>query len=75
MTLAAVRRNVRCQACQIWDYIESQLNLRKDVSPGGIFPKLPKDPNRLKLVERLFNEKGITVIWEDETIAGRKTRS
>jgi len=75
MTLATVRRNVRRQACQIWDYIESQLELGKDVSPGVIFPKLPKDLHRMKLVEQLFNEEGIAVIWEDETIAKRKARS
>ena len=67
MTLATVRKNVRRQARQIWDYIESQLELGKDVSPGVIFPKLLKDPHRMKLVEQLFNEEGIAVVWEDET--------
>jgi len=75
MTLTAVRRNVRRQAHQIWDYIESQLELGKDVSPGVIFPKLPKDLDRMTLVEQAFNEEGITVVWEDETIAKRKARS
>jgi hypothetical protein len=75
MTLAAVRRNVRRQACQIWDYIESQLHLEKDVSPGIIFPKLPKDLHHMKLVKQLFNEEGITVVWEDETCTKRKARS
>jgi len=72
MTLVAVRRNVRRQARQIWDYIESQLGLGKDVSPGVIFPKLPKDTSRMQLVERLFNEEGIAVVWEDETATKRK---
>jgi hypothetical protein len=75
MTLAAVRRNVSRQARQIWDYIESQLELGKGVSPGVIFPKLPKDPHRMKLVEQLFNEEGIAVVWEDETATKRKARS
>lgn len=75
MTLTAVRRNVRRQARQIWDYIESQLELGKDVSPGVIFPKLPKDARRMKLVEQLFNEEGIAVVWEDETATKRKARS
>ena len=75
MTLTAVRRNVRRQAHQIWDYIESQLELGKDVSPGVIFPKLPKDTDRMKLIEQLFNEEGITVVWENETITKRKARS
>jgi hypothetical protein len=74
MTLVAVRRNVRRQARQIWDYIRSQLDLEKDVSPGVIFPKLPKDTRRMKLVEQLFNEEGIAVVWEDETATKRKTR-
>ena len=74
MTLAAVRRNVKRQARQIWDYIESQLDLRKDVSPGVIFPKLPKSTLRMKLIERLFNEKGIAVVWEDATAFKRKAR-
>ena len=75
MTLTTVRRNVRRQARQIWDYIESQLDLEKDVSPGVIFPKLPKDTRRKKLVEQLFNERGIAVVWEDETTTKRKARS
>ncbi len=75
MTLTAVRRNARRQARQIRDYIESQLELGKDVSPGVIFPKRPKDPDRMKLIEHLFNEEGISVVWEDETIAERKARS
>ena len=75
MTLATVRKNVRRQARQIWDYIESQLELGKDVSPGVIFTKLPKDPHRMKLVERLFNEEGIAVVWEDEVATKRKARS
>jgi hypothetical protein len=75
MTLATVPKNVRRQARQIWDYIESQLKLGQDVSPGVIFQKLPKDPNRMKLVEQLFNEEGIAIVWEDETAAKRKARS
>lgn len=75
MNQTVIRQNVRHQTRQIWDYIESQLNLGKDVSPGVIFPKLPKDPNSMKLVEQLFNEEGITVVWEDETCTKRKARS
>jgi hypothetical protein len=75
MTLTAVRQNVRRQAHQIWDYIESQLEQSKDVSPGVIFPKLPKDIDRMKLVEQLFSEEGITVVWENETTIERKARS
>ena len=75
MDSAAVRRNVKRQARQIWDYIKSQLELGKEVSPGIIFSRRPKDPNRMKLIEQLFDEEGIPVVWEDETIAERKARS
>ena len=74
MTDSAVRRNVRRQIKQIWDYIESQLKMKRDVSPGIIFPKRPKDKNRLKLIEDMFEEEGIPVIWHDETIEKRKMR-
>ena len=75
MGSAAVRRNVKRQVRQIWDYIKSQLELGKEVSPGIIIPRRPKDPNRMKLIEQLFDEEGIPVVWEDETITERKARS
>ena len=74
MTVQALRRNVRRQIRQIWDYIESQLAEKKDVSPGVIFPHRPKDPGRMKLIEDLFDEEGIPVIWDDETVKERKAR-
>jgi len=74
MTDSAVRRNVRRQIKQIWDYIESQLNVKKDVSPGIIFPKRPKDKERMRLIEELLEEEGIPVVWQDETIKERKAR-
>ena len=75
MTLIAIRRNVKRKARQIWDYIEAQLELGKEVSPGIIFPKQPKNSDRLNLIEQLFDAEGIPVVWEDETIAERKARS
>ena len=75
MTDSAVRRNVKRQIKQIWDYIESQLSEKKEVSPGIIFPKRPKDKERMKLIEDMFEGKGIPVIWQDETKEERKTRS
>ena len=74
MTPKTVRRNVGRHSNQIYDYIDSQLDEGKTVSPGIIFPKLPKDPARLKLVEELFDERGIPVVWEDETIEESKKR-
>lgn len=75
MTTTAVHRNVKRQARQIWDYIESQLELRKEVSPGVIFPKRPKDPDRANLIEQLFDEEAIPVVWDDESIPERRARS
>lgn len=66
MTLPGVRRNVRRQVRQIWDYIEANLDLGKDVSPGVIFPKRPKSLRRLKLIEEMFLEEGIVAVWQDE---------
>ncbi|MFC1712172.1 hypothetical protein ACFL6S_00820 [Candidatus Poribacteria bacterium] len=75
MTPSAVRRNVRRQIRQIWSYITPQLESRKDVSPGIIFEKRPKDPDRMKLIEELFLEDGIPVVWDDESIEELKARS
>ena len=74
MTLKAVRRNVRRQARQIWHYVESQLSLGQDISPGVVFPKRPQDSQRMNLIEKLFEEEGISVVWEDESIRERKAR-
>lgn len=59
----AARRNVRRQIRQVWDFIESQLEQGNDVAPGIVFPKRPTDPDRMKLVEEMFEEDGIPVIW------------
>ena len=75
MTAKAVRRNVLRQARQIWDYIESQLADGREVSPGVIFPCRPKARCRLELIELLFDEQGIAVVWEDETAAMRRARA
>lgn len=75
MTDEDVRRNVNRQASQIWDYIESQLDLGKEPSPGVIFPERPRDSDRMNLIEQLFEERGISVVWEDESNAEKKARS
>ncbi len=74
MTEKAVSRNVRRQVKQIWDYIDSQLAKEKEVSPGIIFPHRPKDKTRMKQIENMFEQEGIPVIWQNETIEERKTR-
>lgn len=75
MTPRAVRRNVRRQAKQIWDYIEPQGRKGKSVSLGIIFPKRPVSPERLRLVEDLFWEQDIPVVWEDEMKEERRARA
>jgi hypothetical protein len=73
MTPRAVRRNVKRQARQVWKYIELQPTL-DGICPGIVFPKRPSDPKRLELIEHLFQEQGIPVVWEDESTAERKAR-
>ena len=60
-----VRPNAKRYARQIWTYIESQLELGQHVSPGIIFPKRPNTPGRLDEIERVFDEEGIPVVWQD----------
>lgn len=74
MSEQAVRRNVSRQARQVWSYIESQLSLGKDVSPGMIFAHRPRTEGRLILVEELFEVQEIPVVWDDETIEERQSR-
>ncbi len=74
MTPLALRRNVKRQIKQVWKYIDSQLNLKNDVTPGIIFPKRPQDIETLKFIETLFEEEGISVVWDDESIQERKAR-
>lgn len=74
MKPVAVRRNVKRQIRQIWSYINSQLYLGKGVSPGVKFPKRPQDPERLQIIESLFEEEGIPVVWKDESLEERRLR-
>ncbi len=73
MTPSAVKRNVRRQARQVWKYIE--LHSSEDgICPGIIFPKRPHDPRRMELIESLFEEETIAVVWQDETIEECRAR-
>ncbi len=74
MTEKAVNKNVRRQIRQVWDYIESELEKGKEVSPGIIFPHRPKNKARMFFIEKLFDEAGIPVVWEDESIEERRKR-
>jgi hypothetical protein len=78
-----IRRNARRQIRQIWSYIESQIlngqyvrdGEGKAVCPGIIFPRRPKDRERMEQIEEMFEEEGIPVVWHDEAIEERKMRS
>ena len=52
MTSKAVRRNIRRQLNQIWNYVDSQLALDKTVSTGIIFPKNRDRGNDLRSSRR-----------------------
>ncbi len=83
MTDKAVKRNARRQIRQIWNYIESQIlegkyvesGEGKDICPGIIFPKRPKNKDRMKEVEEIFIKEGIPVVWHDESIEEVKKRN
>lgn len=75
MTESALRRNVSRQARQILDYIESQLVEGKEVCPGVVFPRRPKSRQRLEVIEALFEEQGIAVVWQDESLEERRARA
>jgi hypothetical protein len=65
---------VNRQVNQVWDYIESELEKGKEVSPGIIFPKIPISKARFILIEKLFDERGIPVVWMNENVEERKER-
>ena len=75
MTPKAARRNAKRYAKQLLDYVEPQVDTGKTVSLGIIFSKKPSSPERLRLVECLFEEIGIPVVWEDEAVEERRKRS
>ena len=65
---AAVRRYVRKYAGQVWDYIESQQDRDSEVSTGIILRDRPANSERVDLIEELFDEEGIPVAWDDESL-------
>jgi hypothetical protein len=74
MTEEAVRRNAKRYARQLWNYIEAEIEGGFQVSPGIVFPTKPKTERRCAEIERLFEDDGIPVVWEDETIEERRAR-
>lgn len=83
MTDTAVLQNVKRQIRQIWKYIETQIvgpdylptGEGKDVCPDIIFPRRPKNEKRMKLIEAMFLEEGIPVVWDDESWEECKKRN
>ena len=75
MTVRAVKRNARRQLRQIWAYIDSHLKQGIDVCPGVVFPRRPSDEARAILVESVFEDEGIPVVWGDESIQDRRERA
>jgi len=74
MTNKAVRRNVKRYTRQILNYIDAELKRDMSVSVGIIFRKRPSSETRLTLVEHLFEEEGIPVVWQDETVEEHRKR-
>jgi hypothetical protein len=72
MTPVAVKKNARRQINQIWDYIDSDVGRAEDICPGVVFPKRPRNLARKQLIEEMFNERGIQVVWEDEALRTMK---
>lgn len=70
-----VIRNVRRQSRQVWSYVEAQVELlNRQVCPGIIFQKMPKDQARLQLIEKILSDDGIQVVWHDESIEHLRSR-
>lgn len=71
-----IRRYVRKHIRQIWKYINLQEEFRNfEISAGVIYPKTPSDPAITELIESMFNEEGIQVVWHDESVEESKARN
>lgn len=71
-----VRPNALRHARQVWTYVEPFLDFEQvAVCPGLVYRRLPKKAGRLQQVEELLNERGLQVVWQDETIRARKARA
>ena len=66
---ANIRRNINRQIRQIWKYVESRVELKNlIVTTGVIFPRAPDDLALRNMIEGMFEDNGITVVWHDEAI-------
>jgi hypothetical protein len=67
MTEAAVGRNVKRYAAQVFQYVDSQMSgIRTGVCPGMVLQVRPLIPGRAELVEKLFNEECLQVAWNED---------
>ena len=69
------RKNVRSHIRQIWNYINLQQERKNtELCVGVIYPQLPSDPELTEMIETMFNEEGIQVVWNSESIDDCKNR-
>ncbi len=71
-----ISRNVRRHIRQIFDYVDAVMH-KKDVgvSPGVVYPSLPSDQAVLDKIEAMFNEEGIQVVWQNESMEALRIRA
>jgi hypothetical protein len=60
-----VRSTALRHARQIWRYIETELNVRRDVIPALVYPRTPRTSGRRKEIEQILNAQLIQVVWRD----------
>lgn len=70
-----IRRNARRHIRQLWEYIDSQIKSSAvDICPGIIFSRKPNDIQRLQLLESMFENEGIQIVWHNEPIEELRER-
>ena len=74
MSDAMVRRTIAEYSKQVWDYIDSKELRGKDICPGIVLIGKPADEARTRMIDELFEEDGIPVSWQDETVEESRVR-
>ena len=70
-----VRPNALRHARQTWLYIEPFLEHSGGyVCPGILYEKLPTTPGRVAEVESILHERGLQVVWQNESKADLRAR-
>ena len=75
MTPRAVKRNVKRYSRQIFDYVDAEMGQDTIISISIIFSQRPESTERRDLVEDLFWNEGVPVVWQDESIEECRERS